>query len=69
MAKCRNFSIFVPVKYFADFGVNQANVPKMKNKFLAALLLIITAVTVTSCYSSRKSGCPANPQASYRFRG
>ncbi|HKB43821.1 MAG TPA: hypothetical protein VKC90_05515 [Chitinophagaceae bacterium] len=41
----------------------------MKNKFLAALMLIITTVAITSCYSSRKSGCPANPQSSYRFRG
>jgi len=41
----------------------------MKNKFLAAFLLIIVALSVTSCYSSRKQGCPMNAQANYKFRG
>ncbi len=42
---------------------------KMKAKFLAALMLIVVTIVVTSCYSSRKSGCPGNPQANYKFRG
>jgi hypothetical protein len=41
----------------------------MKNKFIAALMLIVMALAVTSCYSSRKSGCPMNPQSNYKFRG
>ena len=41
----------------------------MKDKFLAALMLIVVTIVVTSCYSSRKSGCPGNPQANYKFRG
>ena len=41
----------------------------MKAKFLAAVMLLLAAVIVTSCYSSRKQGCPGNPQASYKFRG
>lgn len=45
------------------------NILAMKNKVLAALMLICMAVMVTSCYSSRKSGCPSNPQANYKFRG
>ncbi len=43
---------------------------KMKTRSLIALLMIaLTAVLATSCYSSRKNGCPGNPQANYRFRG
>lgn len=41
----------------------------MKNKLLAAILLFTVALAVTSCYSSRKQGCPMNQQASYKFRG
>ncbi len=41
----------------------------MKNKFFAALLLFILAISVTSCYSSRKQGCPGNPNANYKFKG
>jgi hypothetical protein len=42
----------------------------MKNKFLAAFLLIVVAMAVTSCYSSRKQGCPMNnAQANSRFKG
>ena len=34
--------------------------PNMKIKpFLTAFLLVALAFTVTSCYSSRKNGCPA----------
>jgi len=43
--------------------------PKMKNKFFAALLLIVIALAVTSCASSRKTGCPGNPNANYKFKG
>ena len=39
----------------------------MKNKFLA-ILMILVAVAVTSCYSSRKNGCPMNQQATSKFR-
>jgi len=41
----------------------------MKNKFLAAFLLLMMAVAVTSCYSSRKSGCPMNANSNAKFRG
>lgn len=41
----------------------------MKNKALLILTLFVLAITATSCYSSRKNGCPGNPQANYRFRG
>ncbi len=41
----------------------------MKNKFLAAILLVIVALAVTSCYSSRKQGCPMNAQSNSKFRG
>ncbi len=34
--------------------------PKMKMKsFFAAFLLVVLALAVTSCYSSRRNGCPA----------
>jgi hypothetical protein len=39
----------------------------MKNKMLALLVILVT-VAVTSCSSSRKSGCPMNQQATYKFR-
>jgi len=42
---------------------------KMKNKFLSLLVLALVAIFVTSCYSSRKQGCPGNPQGNYKFRG
>jgi hypothetical protein len=45
------------------------NFPVMKNKFLVVVFLALAAVAMSSCYSSRKSGCPMNPQSSYRFRG
>jgi hypothetical protein len=53
----------------AGFTVNQPNILEMKMKFLTALVLIVMALVISSCYSSRKSGCPANPQSNYRFRG
>jgi predicted small secreted protein len=30
----------------------------MKNKFLAAFLIALMAVSLASCYTSRKNGCP-----------
>ncbi len=41
----------------------------MKNKFFATILIVITALVITSCYSSRKQGCPGNPQANFKFKG
>jgi len=41
----------------------------MKNKFIVALVLLFMAIAVTSCYSSRKTGCPANMNSNARFRG
>jgi hypothetical protein len=41
----------------------------MKNKFLAAILIVIVALITTSCYSSRKQGCPGNPNANFKFKG
>ncbi len=42
----------------------------MKNKVIAACLLIVLSATITSCFSSRsKMGCPGNPTASTKFRG
>gem|GEM_PF-6545978 len=42
----------------------------MKNKLLALIMLALTAVAISSCYSSRKSyGCPMNTQSSAKFRG
>ncbi|HYC40460.1 MAG TPA: hypothetical protein VEB63_08215 [Chitinophagaceae bacterium] len=41
----------------------------MKTKFFAAVMLIVFAAMLTSCYSSRKNGCPTNPTANYKFRG
>jgi hypothetical protein len=40
----------------------------MKIKLLAFVLLIV-AFAASSCYSSRKNGCPMNQQANYKFRG
>jgi len=42
---------------------------KMKNKFIAFVLLIVLAVGFSSCFSSRKSGCPGNPQSNFKFKG
>ena len=42
---------------------------KMKNKFLLAVLLFAVVATITSCYSSRKSGCPTNVNSNAKFRG
>jgi hypothetical protein len=33
--------------------------PQMKNKFLAGFLLIVMAVAIASCATSRKYGCPS----------
>lgn len=41
----------------------------MKNKFLLLTILALVAIVISSCYSSRKSGCPMNPQGNYRYRG
>jgi len=42
----------------------------MKNKFLALIMLALTAIAISSCYSSRKGyGCPMNTQGNTRFRG
>ncbi|MGZ5219091.1 MAG: hypothetical protein ACXWV6_06360 [Chitinophagaceae bacterium] len=41
----------------------------MKNFSVVALLLIVVTVLSTSCYSSRKNGCPGNPQANFKFKG
>jgi hypothetical protein len=41
----------------------------MKNKFFATILIVLVALVATSCYSSRKGGCPGNPQANYKFKG
>ena len=41
----------------------------MKNKITAALLLAIIALAISSCASSRRSGCPMNQQENYRYRG
>ncbi len=46
------------------------NTPVMKNKILALTMLALTAIAISSCYSSRKGyGCPMNTQSSSRFRG
>jgi len=45
------------------------NILIMKNKLYAVLMIILLAVVVSSCYSSRKSGCPMNPQSNYKFKG
>jgi hypothetical protein len=41
----------------------------MKNKFIALVMIVLAAIAISSCYSSRKSGCPMNPQSNYRFKG
>ena len=42
----------------------------MKNKFMAAVMLIIVGVVFTSCSAGRKGyGCPGNPSANYKFKG
>jgi hypothetical protein len=41
----------------------------MKNKAVSILLFFALAVIASSCASSKKYGCPGNPQANYRFRG
>jgi len=40
----------------------------MKNKILAALMLLTLIVVISSC-ASQKYGCPGNPQANTKFRG
>jgi hypothetical protein len=48
----------------------QQNIPTMKNRLLAFLMLVLAAISISSCYSSRKgSGCPMNPQSQSKFRG
>lgn len=42
---------------------------KMKNKAVAILFFFALAVIASSCASSRKYGCPGNPQANYKWRG
>ena len=37
---------------------NSKNILHMKNKFLAATLLLCTIVIMASCATSRKYGCP-----------
>ncbi|MGN6293823.1 MAG: hypothetical protein ACTHMV_13850 [Chitinophagaceae bacterium] len=37
--------------------------------FFAAFLLVVLAIAATSCYSSRKNGCPATWSSNSRFRG
>ncbi|MGV3656873.1 MAG: hypothetical protein ACO1NX_02930 [Chitinophagaceae bacterium] len=42
----------------------------MKNKILTAILLLVTVVALTSCFTSRsKYGCPGNPTYNSKFRG
>ena len=42
----------------------------MKNKFIAAVMIIVLGVAFTSCASSRRGyGCPGNPSANYKFKG
>ena len=42
----------------------------MKNKLIAAFMLIFLGVAFTSCSSGRKGyGCPGNPSANYKFKG
>ena len=41
----------------------------MKIKILSVILLLAMTVSLFSCYSSRKSGCPGNPEATSRFKG
>ncbi|MEI2756858.1 MAG: hypothetical protein V9F46_10425 [Chitinophagaceae bacterium] len=40
----------------------------MKNKFLIIVSLLLTVITITSCTSQRKTGCPMASDNS-RFRG
>jgi hypothetical protein len=41
----------------------------MKNKISALILLLVSIITLTSCYASRsKYGCPATQMAG-RFKG
>jgi len=40
----------------------------MKTRFFALIVLLVFAATISSCYSSRKYGCPGNPTASTKFR-
>ncbi|HPG11649.1 MAG TPA: hypothetical protein PLU37_08980 [Chitinophagaceae bacterium] len=41
----------------------------MKNRILAAFLILTAVLFLSSCYTSRKQGCPANPTSNYRFKG
>jgi hypothetical protein len=59
--------------YLCEGNINslllQTN-PIMKNKIIAILLIAITAVSLSSCATSRsKYGCPGNPTVNSRFRG
>lgn len=40
----------------------------MKNRLLVVFLLFVAALVVTSCYSSRKQGCPM-VNGNYKFKG
>ena len=52
------------------YSLNNQNIPeKMKNKFLTAVLFLIIAIAITSCYSSRKAGCPTNMNSNAKFKG
>jgi len=41
----------------------------MKTKLFALAALLTLVIAATSCYSSKKTGCPGNPGTSARFRG
>ncbi|MET0394641.1 MAG: hypothetical protein ABW019_15965 [Chitinophagaceae bacterium] len=41
----------------------------MKNKLVALVMLLVLSVLATSCYSSRKTGCPGVQNANSRFKG
>jgi len=41
----------------------------MKKTFLYILTAILLTGIISSCYSSRKTGCPMNVQSNARFRG
>jgi hypothetical protein len=41
----------------------------MKNSLYSIIAVILLAVVITSCYSSRKTGCPGNPTGNFKFKG
>ncbi len=41
----------------------------MKKISIAALALVVLALVISSCSSTRGMGCPNNPQSNSRFRG